>query len=119
MQSKEEYYHTVTKYIHEVTSINITASVAYWLACSPPVRYIVDSSPGRVKPRTITLVFVASPLSTQHYGERARIGWLGIRIMCPNGVIFLPANCCLSESALYKSNSACWSRTKRTSSSSH
>jgi hypothetical protein len=32
---------------------------------------------------------------------------LGIRIICP------------SELALYKSNSACWSRTKRTSSSSH
>jgi hypothetical protein len=41
------------------------------------------------------VVFVASPLSTQHYGERAKIGWLGIRIMCPNGVIFLPAECCL------------------------
>jgi hypothetical protein len=26
----------------------------------------------------------SSPLSTQHYGERAKIGWLGIRIMCPN-----------------------------------
>ena len=25
--------------------------------------------PGRVKPRTIKLVFVASPLNTQHYGE--------------------------------------------------
>ena len=42
--------------------------------------------PGLVKPRTIKLVFVASPLSTQQYGERAKIGWLGIRIMCPNGV---------------------------------
>jgi hypothetical protein len=28
------------------------------------------------------LVFVASLLSTQHYGERAKTGWLGIRIMC-------------------------------------
>jgi hypothetical protein len=27
------------------------------------------------------------------------IGWLGIRIMCPNGMIFLPANCCFSETA--------------------
>jgi len=26
----------------------------------------VGSSPGRVKPKTIKLVFVASPLSTQH-----------------------------------------------------
>jgi len=31
------------------------------------------------------LVFVASPLSMQHYGERAKTGWLGIRIMCPGG----------------------------------
>ena len=30
-------------------------------------------------------VFVASPLSTQHYGERANTGWLGIRIMCQSG----------------------------------
>ena len=52
------------------------------------------------QPRTIQLVFVASPLSTQHYGERAKIGWLGIRIMCSNGVTFLPADCCFSELAL-------------------
>jgi hypothetical protein len=29
----------------------------------------------RVKPKTIKLVFVASPLSTQHYGERVKTGW--------------------------------------------
>ena len=56
--------------------------------------------PGRVKPRTIKLVFVASSLRTQHYGERAKIGWLRIKIMCPNGVTFLPAECCFSELAL-------------------
>jgi hypothetical protein len=38
--------------------------------------------------------------------------------MCPSGVTRLPADCCFSELALYKSNSACWSSTKRTSSSS-
>ena len=38
--------------------------------------------PGRVKPKTIKLVFVA-PQSTQHLGERAKTSWLGIRIMCP------------------------------------
>ena len=43
----------------------------------------MGSSPDRVKPMTIKLVFVASPLSMQHYGERAMTGWLGIRIMCP------------------------------------
>ena len=35
-----------------------------------------------MKPKTIKLIFVASPLSRQHYGERAKTGWLGIRIMC-------------------------------------
>jgi len=46
------------------------------------------------------LVFVASPLSMQHEGERAKIGWLGIRIMCPSGAICLSADCCFSELAL-------------------
>ena len=32
---------------------------------------------------------------------------------------YLPADCCFSELAQYKSSSACWSRTKRISSSSH
>jgi len=31
---------------------------------------------------TIKLVFVASPLSKQHYGVRTKIGWLRIKIMC-------------------------------------
>jgi hypothetical protein len=59
-----------------------------------------EFEPGRVKPMTIKLVCVASPLSTHHYGERAQIGWLGIRKMFPNGVTFLPADCCFSELAL-------------------
>ena len=42
-------------------------------------------SPSQVKPNTIKLVFVASPLSTQHSGERAKTGWLRIRITCPSG----------------------------------
>ena len=45
------------------------------------------------------------PLSMQHYGERAKIRWLGSRIMCPSGAT------CIS--------SHCWSSTKQTSSSSH
>jgi hypothetical protein len=36
--------------------------------------------------------------------------------MCPSRVTCLPADCCFSKLALYKSNSACWSRTERTSS---
>jgi hypothetical protein len=37
------------------------------------------------EPKTIKLVFVASPLRTQHKGERTKTGWFGIRIMCPSG----------------------------------
>jgi hypothetical protein len=37
-------------------------------------------------------VCVASPVSTQHYVERANTGLLGIRIICPSG-----ATCCFSE----------------------
>ena len=36
----------------------------------------MGSSPDRVKPKTIKLVFVASPLSTQHYEERPKTGRL-------------------------------------------
>ena len=65
--------------------------------------------------KTITLVCVAS-LCTQHSGERANTGWLGIRIMCPSGATCLPADCCFSELALSICNSGCCSSTKRTSS---
>jgi hypothetical protein len=60
----------------------------------------VSSSPGRVKPNTMKLVAVASPLSMQHQGERAKSGWLEIRIMCQSGVTCLPADCCFSELTL-------------------
>jgi len=46
------------------------------------------------------LVFVASPLSTQHYGERANTGWLGIKIKCPSEATCLSADCCFSWLAL-------------------
>ena len=57
---------------------------------SVPASSAVDHGfePRSVKPKTIELVFVASPLDTQYYGERAKTGLLGIRIMCPSGVLF-------------------------------
>jgi hypothetical protein len=61
---------------------------------------VVSSSPGRVKPNTMILVVIASPLSMQHQGERAKTGWLEIRIMCQSGVTCLPADCCFSELTL-------------------
>jgi hypothetical protein len=51
--------------------------------------------------------------------KRAKTGWLGLRIMCPSGATCLPADCCFSEVALERSNEACWSSTKWTSSSFH
>jgi hypothetical protein len=38
--------------------------------------------------------------SAKHLGERAKTGWLGIRIMCPSGATCLPKDCCFSELAL-------------------
>ena len=46
---------------------------------------ILTSSPNQVQQKTLKLVFVFSPLSMQHEGEREKIGWLEIRIMCPIG----------------------------------
>jgi len=40
----------------------------------------------------------------QHSGERGKIGWLGIRIMCPSGATCPSADNYFSELALYKSN---------------
>ena len=45
-------------------------------------------------------LFVASPLSTQPYGVRAKTVWLGIRIMCLSGATCLSVDCCFSELAL-------------------
>jgi hypothetical protein len=33
-------------------------------------------------------------------GEKAKTGWLGIRIMCQSGATCLPTDCCFSELAL-------------------
>jgi hypothetical protein len=73
--------------------------------------------PEGVKPKTIKLAFVASLLSTQHEGERAKTGWLIIRILCPSWaaylllvysipstsdgyILYLSADGCFSELAL-------------------
>ena len=46
----------------------------------------IGSRSGRVKPRTMKLVFVASTLNKQHLGVRAKTAWLEIRITCSSGV---------------------------------
>ena len=75
--------------------------------------------PQSVKPKSIKLIFVASPLTMRHSGERTKTGWLWIRIMCQSRATCLSADCCFSELALYKPNTAGWSSTKHTSSSFH
>jgi len=50
------------------------------------------------------LVFVASTLSTQHKGERAKMGWFGTRKICPSEETRLSTDCCFNELALWKSN---------------
>ena len=87
----------------------------------PPIRYLLSINPfiilfNRIgglmvsvlassavdcgfEPKTIKLLCVASPLSTQHKGERAKTGWLGIR-MCPSRATCLPTDCCFNKLAL-------------------
>ena len=69
-----------------------TGGVMVSVLASSAVDLGFESYTNRVKPKIIKLVFVASPLSTQHQGEIAKTGWLGIRIMCPSGATCLPAD---------------------------
>ena len=55
---------------------------------SSAVDRVFEHRSGQTK--TIQLVCVDSPLSTQHSGERAKTGWLEIRIMCSSGATCLP-----------------------------
>jgi hypothetical protein len=73
---------------------------------------------GQIKSNDYEIGICCSPISTQHYREK-QIVWLGIRIMYQSGATWLSADCCVSELALKKSNSACLSSTKQTLSSSH
>ena len=100
--------------VHDIQMNRIGGVVVSVLASS-----VVDlgSSTGLVKPKSIKLVFAASPLSTQLSWVRANTGLLGIRIMCKSGVTCLSADCSLST--MIKSNSECLSRTRRTSASSY
>jgi hypothetical protein len=52
------------------------------------------------EPKTIKLVFVASPINTKDWGLREKTGCHGIRKMCQSGATCLPADCCFSELAL-------------------
>ena len=53
----------------------------------------MGSIPGLDKPKSMKLIFAASPLSTRHKGARVKTGCHGIRITCQS-------DCCFSELAL-------------------
>jgi hypothetical protein len=55
-----------------------------FMLCSSNHYTIVGWSPCHVKSKTVKLVFAASPLITQQYGERAKTSYIRIRIMCPS-----------------------------------
>lgn len=42
------------------------------VACLSPVQEVVGSNPGRVEPKTLKLVFAASPLSMWHKEGRVQ-----------------------------------------------
>jgi hypothetical protein len=44
--------------------------------------------------------FSAKHAALRRERERAKTGWLGIRIMCPIGAICLSMDCCFSKLAL-------------------
>jgi hypothetical protein len=52
----------------------------------------------------LKFIIGASSQSKEHSGERAKTGWLRIRIMYLSGATCLSTDCCFSELALYKSN---------------
>jgi hypothetical protein len=60
---------------------------------------------------SMILAFLASPLGLHHIRVRIKIDWLRVRIICSSGLLFLWTN-------TLKSKLVCWSRTKRTLSSS-
>jgi hypothetical protein len=118
-----QVYHGENKLIFNEMMMRSAIKITYQWCSGYRARHefgrSVVSSPDRIKPKTIQFVFVVSPLSTHHWGERADTGWIGIRLMCPSWATCLFEDWCFVELALQKSNSACWSCTKRTSSSSH
>ena len=54
-----------------LSSFHAIACVVLWLACSPRVWKMMDSTHSWVKKKSMKLVFAASLLSKQHKGERA------------------------------------------------
>ena len=56
--------------------------------------------PGQVRSKPMKLVLLASSLNMLPQGERAKTGWIAIRIMSASGATCLSTDCCFSELAL-------------------
>ena len=52
----------------------LTAAVVCWLERSPREREVLDSIPGRDRPKSLKLVVVAFPLGAQDYGNSTATG---------------------------------------------
>jgi len=89
--------------------VNVPASSA--------VDYGFEIRSGQTKDYTIGICCFSAKHITLR--KNSKDAWLGISIICPCGPTCLSADCSISELVLWKSNKACWSSTKRTSSSSH
>ena len=55
----------------------------------------------------LCVLITPSVFSNSYFKTNVQTGWFGVRIMCRREVTCLPAGCCFSDLALYKSNLAC------------
>ena len=95
------------------TQKNCICGVMVSVLASSVVDYVFDPRSGQTKDYKIGICC----FSTKHAVLRRKSN--GIRIMCLSGATCLSTDCCFSEQALLKSNSAFWSSTTQISSSSH
>jgi hypothetical protein len=84
--------------IMHTSSVVLTGGVMVSVLASSVVDHGFEPRSG--KPKNMKLVFVASTLSTQHKGERAKMGWFGTRKICQSEETHLSVDCCFSELAL-------------------
>jgi hypothetical protein len=98
--------------------VNRIGGVMVSVLASTAVDLVFETRSGQTKDCKIGVCCFSAKQATLRR-KRAKTGRLESRIMCPSGAICLSVDSCFNELALLKPNSACWSRTKRTSSSSH
>jgi hypothetical protein len=78
----------------------INFTLVLLLAYSTQGPKIVGLRPSQIKQKTIKFIFFASLINIQHDEVKAMTGWLGIRIKCQSGAIYLSMDCCFCVLAL-------------------